>query len=328
MLKLSRHLTLLASLVFSASCLAANDDAVISVVAENDVITGSDRHYTSGFLLSYVSGLNLGPRRAKNIAHKLPMIDEDDDLHIGLSIGHEIYTPRNIDDPNLIATDRPYAGHLYAAADFTVSNRRSLSTWRLSLGMVGPSSKAKQIQTNLHRRIGSPEPRGWDNQLKDELAYAFVYEKQWRPLCDSQCKGWGADLLPHTGASLGNVSTHANVGAIFRVGRNLGSDYGPPRIRPALPGSLFFKPSTDGTTWYLYAGVDGRYVAHNIFLDGNTHKNSHSVDRRKWVGDVQIGFVLNTQHFRLAYSHVVRSREFEGQPFHNRFGSLTLATRF
>ena len=124
------------------------------------------------------------------------------------------------------------------------------------------------------------------------------------------------------------MSTYANVGAIFRVGRNLSSDYGPPRIRPALPGSMFFSPNADGITWYFYLGADGRYVAQNIFLDGNTSKDSHSVDKRKWVGDLQVGFVINSSNLRLAYSHVVRSREFEGQSLHNRFGSLTLAVLF
>ena len=242
-----------------AFCAQAANKSVVSLVAENDVITGTDRHYTSGVLLSYVSGINRGPDRFTDLGRRLPMIDDDDDLHFGFSIGHEIYTPRDIDVAALIEEDRPYAGHLYAAADFTISNPRALSTWRLNLGIVGPSSKAEEIQTDLHRRIGAETPEGWDNQLKDEFAYGILYEKQWRPLCDTQCTGWGADLLPHVGFSLGNVSTYANVGAIFRVGRNLSSDYGPPRIRPALPGSMFFSPNADGITWYFYLGADGRY---------------------------------------------------------------------
>ena len=71
----------------------------------------------------------------------------------------------------------------------------------------------------------------------------------------------------------------------------------------------------------------GRGVAHNIFLDGNSDKDSHSVEKRKWVGDLQLGFVVSTQRFRLAYSHVIRTKEFELQRVHNRFGSLTLAMR-
>ena len=306
----------------------ADNDSVLSMIVENDVIAGSDRHYTSGLLISYVSGLNRGPRTFDSLARRLPMISDDDDMHVGLSIGHEIYTPREIKVPTLITDDRPYAGYLYAAADFTISNDHALSTWRLNLGIVGPSTRADQMQSEIHAAIGSPIPEGWEHQLDDEFTYGLLYEKQWRPLCDTQCAGWGADVLPHMGLSLGNASTHANIGAIFRVGRNLSSDYGPPRIRPALPGSLFFKPSANGMTWYLYAGIDGRYVAHNIFLDGNTNKDSHSVPRKKWVGDLQLGFVVSSRKLRLSYSHVIRSREFENQPRHNRFGSLTLAYRF
>ena len=326
MIKPSHGLLIAAGLLFATTVLAKPNDSVLSTVIENDVIAGSDRHYTSGFLVSYVSGINRGPQRAANLGRRLPMIDADDDLHVGLSVGHEIYTPRRIKNPNLIPDDRPYAGYLYGAMDFTVSNARALSTWRLSAGIVGPSSRAEEGQRELHRRIGSPDPAGWEHQLKDEFAYNVSYERQWRPLCDTPRRN-RLDVLPHLGLAAGNVGTYANVGAILRVGRNLCADYGPPRVRPALPGSMFFSPQGDDWTGYFYLGLDGRYVAHNIFLDGNSDKDSHSVEKRKWVGDLQLGFVVSTQRFRLAYSHVIRTKEFEVQRVHNRFGSLTLAMR-
>ncbi len=298
------------------------DDAVVSLIVENDVITGTDRHYTSGVLLSYVSGLDEGPPGAENFGRKLFFIDDDDQMHVGFSLGHEIYTPKDISNPDLIVDDRPYAGHLYGAVDFTISDDYELSTWRINMGIVGPSARAEDIQSDLHREIGSPIPRGWEHQLDDEFAWGLMYEKQWqwRPRKNTS-------FLPHAGVSIGNVSTHATVGAMFRVGRNLDADYGPPRLRPALPGSLFFKPDGDGTTWYFYLGVDGRYVAQNLFLDGNTSKDSHSVSRKNWVGDFQAGFVINNRRLRLAYSHVIRSKEFEGQDERSRFGSVTLAVR-
>lgn len=66
---------------------------------------------------------------------------------------------------------------------------------------------------------------------------------------------------------------------MLRLGQRLPLDYGPPRIQPSLPGSGFFVPPQDRFGWYLFAGVEGRAVARNIFLDGNTFRDSRSVDK-------------------------------------------------
>src|SRR3546814_17784538 len=98
----------------------------------------------------------------------------------------------------------------------------------------------------------------------------------------------GVDVTPHLGAALGNVYTYGAGGLTLRFGEDLPDDYGPPRIRPALPGSDYFRP-TDDFGWYFFAGAEGRIVARNIFLDGNTFKDSHSVDKRPLVADLQAG---------------------------------------
>ncbi|MCP5180504.1 MAG: lipid A deacylase LpxR family protein [Pseudomonadales bacterium] len=321
-------------LTITISCLLAvlsaradGPPGVLSLLVENDVIAGTDRHYTSGVMLAYVSDINRGPRKAERFGRRLPFLDDDDDIHISFALGHEIYTPAEITEPDLIVTDRPYAGYLYGAVGFTTSDADDTSTWRLDFGIVGPSARGKEIQRGLHRRIDTYEPRGWSHQLKDEPVLNAVYEKKWRLLPPRQNTVLAVDLLPHLGGAVGNLQRYVNAGLTLRIGRHLESDYGPPRIRPALPGSLFFNPK-DGPTWYFYAGVDGRYVEHNLFLDGNTWKHSHSVDKLHWVGDVQAGFVINTRALRLAYSFVWRSREFRLQEERNRFGSLTLAYRF
>src|SRR3546814_8870959 len=102
----------------------------------------------------------------------------------------------------------------------------------------------------------------------------------------------GVDVTPHLGAALGNVYTYGAGGLTLRFGEDLPDDYGPPRIRPALPGSDYFRP-TDDFGWYFFAGAEGRIVARNIFLDGNTFKDSHSVDKRPLVADLQAGIAVN-----------------------------------
>ena len=77
----------------------------------------------------------------------------------------------------------------------------------------------------------------------------------------------------------------------IRIGDDLPNNYGPPRIRPSLPGSDFFV-NRDKLGWYLFAGFECRLVGRNIFLDGNTFSDSHSMDKRYLVGDFQTGVAL------------------------------------
>jgi hypothetical protein len=114
-----------------------------------------------------------------------------------------------------------------------------------------------------------------------------------------------------------------------RVGFNLPDDFGPPRIDPSLPGSYYFEPRKKGALGgYFFVGVDGRAVAHNIFLDGNTWQDSRHVDKIILVGDLEYGAAVTWNRFRLAYTHVFRTREFKTQRGADQFGALSLSVRF
>jgi hypothetical protein len=63
----------------------------------------------------------------------------------------------------------------------------------------------------------------------------------------------------------------------------------------------------------------------DIFLDGNTFTDSHSVDKKAWVADLAAGVTLSYGNLMLTYSHVTRTREFEGQDDPHNFGSMTLS---
>src|SRR3546814_13227351 len=82
--------------------------------------------------------------------------------------------------------------------------------------------------------------------------------------------------------------TFANAGATVRLGQDLSVDYGPPLIRPSLSGLAAIDGGSD-LAWYLFAGVEGRATARNIFLDGNTFSDSHHVDKKNFVADPQFG---------------------------------------
>ena len=109
-------------------------ESVFNLLVENDVISGDDRHYTSGVMLNYVSGLDEGPKRLRDLGIFVPGLERDDKMHVALSIGHEIYTPTDITTPNLLEDERPYAGHVFVGAGFITENEDEVETWRLSIG--------------------------------------------------------------------------------------------------------------------------------------------------------------------------------------------------
>jgi len=74
-----------------------------------------------------------------------------------------------------------------------------------------------------------------------------------------------------------------------------------------------------------FISVDGRAVANDIFLDGNTWRDSHSVDKRHFVADVSVGFSFLIRQWKLSYAQVYRTREFKGQDKHHEYGSLSLS---
>ncbi len=321
-------LAVLTALAPATSLAQSNESkGTFNFLVENDIYTGTDQHYTSGVQFSYLSGRDDLPGWLRTTAGALPGIADGAHLRAGFQLGHSIYTPDDIKTRELQPNDRPYAGWLYGGVAVVGETDDRLDTWMLNLGIVGPSARGEDIQNGIHDLIGSDEANGWNNQIEDEFGYALLYERRWRNLWEYERTGYGVDFNPHVGFSLGNVATYVNGGATVRLGNDLTNDFGPPRIRPSLPGSAYFE-QRDDFGWYLFAGVDVRAVGYNIFLDGNTHKDGHDVDKEPIVADAQAGLVMTIDDWRLAYTYVYRTEEYEGQDKPDRFGSLSVSFHY
>jgi lipid A 3-O-deacylase len=306
----------------------ADDGDVLTLLIENDVIAATDQHYTNGLELSYLSVHDGVPGSLRPGVVRLPGVAGDDVMRFGVSLGQQIYTPDNIETAAPLPDERPYAGWLYLGLALVADDGNELDTWVLDLGVVGPSARGEEVQNGFHEAISGDHANGWDNQLHDEFGAALLYEHRWRNIYAKKFDGFGLDVSPHLGFSLGNVATYANGGLTLRLGNAVSTDYGVPRIRPSLPGSAFFDPTSDGLRWYVFAGVDLRGVAHNIFLDGNSDGDSLSVDKKPFVAELQSGFAIVWHRVRFAYTYVLRSKEFEAQNEPDRFASVGISYRF
>jgi lipid A 3-O-deacylase len=307
---------------------AADDSSLgtFSFVLENDLFYNTDRDYTNGVQLAWVPRVDSPPDWPVRIAHMVPWFPKTGRVRHGYVLGQSMFTPRDITLTNPPADDRPYAGWLYGGVGLAVETGRQLDQLALMLGVVGPASMAEQSQKFIHRAIGSPQPQGWDTQLGNEPGILLTYQRSWRGAATT-LSGFDLDLTPNMGGALGNVYTYANAGLTVRYGRHLPADYGPLRIQPSLPGAGFFA-ATKEFAWYLFAGFEGRAVARNIFLDGNTFQNSRSVEKNPLVGDLQWGIAVTWQNTRLSYTHVLRTREFKTQGGRDAFGAVSISVSF
>lgn len=231
----------------------------------------------------------------------------------------------------------------------------------LQLGWMGPHTYLEQLQTGFHEvwpRGGNTD--SWPGrQIEDSPAINLFYTRVWsgnafpgvrdvarenarrerqaRTVVPETAAGKlelrkaqqlgeaqrSYDFRPFSGFAAGNVYDYASAGATARLGWNIPTTtIGPPLVRPGPPGTDRFEPQPWGQpAIYGFAGLEGRFVLYDAFLDGNTRDDSRNVDKKYFVGDFQYGAALEWRFLRLAYNRVMRSALYDGQGT-TSFGSV------
>jgi lipid A 3-O-deacylase len=306
-----------------------------SILFENDLFNGTDTNYTNGIKLSLTSPdivelfSEYYPDWRGKFIELLPFSkSERRHRNVVLSMGQKIYTPTDLTRTGLITDDRPYAGWLYGSSSFHNKSERNLDTIEIQLGFIGPMALGEEAQNTVHDYRGIPEALGWDNQLENEIAFALIYEHKHRIDYWADAVGYDADIIFHAGAAAGTVFTYANTGIEARVGWQLPQNFGTSLIRPGGDVSdPYIKNNVDLKKFslYLFTAISGRYVLRDIFLDGNTFRDSHSVEKENIIADVILGASMQFGKFALTYAQVFRSREYETQKSRHNFGSINLS---
>jgi len=302
--------------------------------SENDnYLWDTDQFYTNGFKLTFLSA-NLASFDVQGVPSPIrrlgSLVPPGHGYKLGFSIGQNIYTPADISSPFYQPHDRPYSAWLYAGLAFHVVNDTGdiarLDVYEVDLGIVGPSALGRQFQNGFHQIIEIPGAQGWDHQIHDEPGLNLVYERRYRFSTPAARRGWGADLIPHTGLSLGNIFTYANAGAEARAGWRLPADFGSNLIRPSGDSNADATPPPFAA--FAFAAFDGRAVARDVTLDGNSFRDSPSIGKKNFVADAYIGFGLTLGDWQLRYAEAFRTREFDGQTSAQIFGSISATYQY
>ncbi len=307
-----------------------NKDRIITLAIENDSLgAGTDENYTSGVRLTFMDVDANIPRSLEKIIEVIPTIKINDTTNVYYSVGHNIYTPEDITKVNLSENDRPYAGWLYGAAGFTTITDNRLDELEVAVGVVGQAALGEQIQKAVHKAVNSNDPKGWDTQIKNEPGLVLSWQRSWPSYKTYNALNYDVHLSPHIGTTLGNIYTFAHAGASIRVTPdNQRFQHNPVRVRPAIPGSGYYDLPDKTIGWYVFGGVDSRVMARNIFLDGNSFRDSPSIDKKNIVTDLNAGVAFTYDDIRISYSLNYRTKEYKAQDNDQVFGSLTVSKRF
>jgi hypothetical protein len=297
---------------------------------------GRDRHYTNGAALSYTTS-QLKPDSFLSAPIQFlgnstflfnRSIPNTDDRFEWTILGQNMFTPQNHNVRNPSLNDRPYAAWLYTSGSFIQNtDDKVLTSLDFQLGVVGPWALGRQVQNNYHVITGLNPARGWYYQLNNQFGFTTSWERRWRFYHDLD-NAYAWEIIPNVGITLGNVMTYAKVGGLIRWGRGLKSDWGPNLVHPGYSGTSYFAAKRAGTDWgySIYAGVQGRVVALNVFLDGNNFQNSRHVDKECAVGDLFIGAeIFYRDKIRFGFSFITRTPEFRQQRGPDTGGAFNLS---
>lgn len=200
----------------------------------------------------------------------------------------------------------------------------SMTSTTFNVGVVGPSALAEETQNLVHSLVGGEDFAGWDHQLRDEPVVRLMHQRLHKRTLTKPT--WMSDVIFHYGGSVGNLTTLVNAGAEVRIGGWIPDNFG---SAPSLPVAENTAPTlgsiySDTVRIHGFAALDVRYVVHDITLDGNTFKDSASVDRKDVVADVGIGVAAHYGAWKIAFARYFRTREFSGQSGEAELGSITI----
>lgn len=283
----------------------------------NDLLTGTDDGPTVSWGFSWHSRAMESWEEASKVSHWIghvvPGLESTamDGRMVKTSYGFSqtMQTPTDLTDPDLIPGDVPYAGALGGYASWYRLNNKQLRAFQVYVGMLGPASGAEQVQKFIHNDLDmGTDPKGWDNQLYNELLLNLNYE------ADQKIWNWGeqaerkfsTDLSIGVGGALGNYLTGAYLQAGWRLGWGLPRGF--TSTVESGGGGIGMNPVIDvpNDKWSVYFSLSPRVsaVGYTVFLETNTFKNHPhpGVDYNRFPVVLNCGIHVSKQRFSLSWS--------------------------
>lgn len=302
---------------------------------ENDFFgratTSTDRWYTNGIHYAH------SYRQGRPLHRPLELVREIGRDWFGVAaqnghtptaaefIGHNIYTPNDVDPSTPQIHDRPYAALLsYGLGSFAYQDEHHRAL-EVRVGLVGPAAGGDEIQSGIHRLIDDGLPNGWAYQLRPRLALQGTYTHTQRFYDRSILPRWGAVHL-HGRATVGTIKNLVAAGITFVAGEKT-------RVFGAPDEGDFFAVDFHNRHNHFAAGELRRStffaqfqmaaVASNYLIEGRTYGPRPEIELKRgvWMSTFGISQRLSRE-WRLEYRIKRRSAEFTAATHFGRNGQI------
>ena len=309
----------------------------ISFVFENDLFAGTDKHYTNGIRLEYLTepldqnNTSLSNSYAELLysgIEALPLLELDTNKkhNAGISIYQMMYTPSEINTTEPNYDDIPYAGHLMFSFFLFEHNEEVYDEYKLQLGIIGPASGAEAVQKKIHELTDSTPPMGWDTQLGSRLTLGVAYDHGRRLWEKKLFWGLNSDIIGNYGAQIGNFITGANTKVDIRIGQNY-----PQNFNTYFPGSisdsalLSLQNPRDGFGWSFTGSASFDGIAYFYITDSDKQYN---LNRAFFHGGYIFSLSIYYKKFALSVAKQTRTAISNTPEKTLQYGAISLIWRY
>lgn len=315
---------LVAVLLTSYSKLAAAEEWA-AVTWDNDFFVGDDSGYTNGLYMSWFKVKENANNHAvwvKPFLWSMPSTGVNQSIN-SYSIGQTLGTPKDITIENPEENELPYSAILSITNHYVAVSSHYADRISIGIGLVGPLAFGEETQKFIHKVIGSDEPKGWDTQLNNEMLFIISRARSWRYWVAESNK---FDILSSAEFNLGTIQSSAQAGFTLRYGQNL---------KASFPSTLYTSSRSSNPVavdggWYFFSGLKAGYIFNQIATDGNTYRDSRSIDyKHEYIG-IALGFAYSwgtsTLTFAINDLNIIQSgRSKKPLDSLTQFGTLTFA---
>lgn len=299
----------------------------IIILSENDSYFDqySDKYYSAGQRIGYISKefdfASDNNSKTKWLKY-VSLYPKNNVTSFNIGINQEIYTPED-KSLNVSEDDHPYAGGLYFTFGLNQRRINSLERINIQMGVTGKYSFAQDVQDFIHSSVNKDHNKKlpWINQVGDEFIFNFLYSYTGRvPMAES--KIISMHMLPTASVSLGNGSTYFDFNTRLLIGHNLATSFGPLKMNY---GADMIGAVNDDFSIYLYGGLGYRFVARNIYIQGNTWEDNFRHKIEPFVYYFEGGLVISYKGFEASYGITHKSKEYTFQPKNHTYGTILLS---
>ncbi len=203
--------------------------------SENDYFFESDDRYTGGFYLSWMGDTDRSQKeKLRNsyaaflnalISWSSLMDDKPAKEAVAIGIHEIIITPKDYTQYQPIYDDIPYVGIFLSEFSLFHYDTEAFKEFSVSLGILGPSSHADELQLLVHRIVPREDPNGWEHQLGDYPVIQARYLNGKRDYDRALASGLHLQTFHNYSVNLGNFYIGAGGGAFIRLGRNMPDNF-------------------------------------------------------------------------------------------------------